>query len=387
LPQICARAYHPSVPLRTVLERGPKNKKVVAYAIDWPGWSRGAKTADDALATLESYRVRYREIAVAAGVAKEFDATGPLVVVEDRVGTGSTDFWGISFSPSSFEQGPMDDRELDRKIGLLRACWSLFDEVAARVSAEMRKGPRGGGRDRDEIIRHTIRVESEDFAKKVGVSVAEGAALTTRGLRRYREAYVAAMRAYNAGEGKPMRSWTLPFLIRHSAFHVMDHSWEMQDKDLSSDPGKSTPARARTAHEPTARTARRERSPVQRTTARKPAARKTVAKKVPSRRTARPSGPQTSARKKAPARTATARKPAAGKPSARNAPPPRTARASGAPSALGQKPTARMATTRKLAPKALGKRAPSRSTTRRSNAPAKTGIGAARKTTSRSGSR
>jgi hypothetical protein len=41
------------------------------------------------------------------------------------------------------------------------------------------------------------------------------------------------VRTYNAGEGKRMRSWNLPLLIRHSAFHVMDHAWEMLDKDLS----------------------------------------------------------------------------------------------------------------------------------------------------------
>jgi hypothetical protein len=40
------------------------------------------------------------------------------------------------------------------------------------------------------------------------------------------------MRAYNASEGKRMRSWNLPFLIRHSACHAMDHAWEMEDKDL-----------------------------------------------------------------------------------------------------------------------------------------------------------
>jgi hypothetical protein len=123
--------------------------------------------------------------------------------------------------------------EIDRKIKLLRACWAYFDDVAARVSAEMRKGPRGGGRDRDKIIRHTIRTESEDFAKQVGLRIPEGAALSREGLAAHRRAYVAAMRAYNRGEGKRMRSWTLPFLIRHSAYHVMDHAWEMEDKDLS----------------------------------------------------------------------------------------------------------------------------------------------------------
>ena len=225
------------MPVRTVLERGPKGKRVVAIALNWPGWSRGAKTIDQAQDVLELYRQRYRAIAVEAGMADEFDAAGPLEIVEDKVGTGSTDFWGISFSPSSFEPEPMDDIEIERKITLLKACWTFFDGVAARVSAEMLKGPRGGGRDREQIIRHTIRTESEVFAKRVGVRIPEGATLTPEGLRTHREAYIGAMRAYNAGEGKRMRSWTLPFLIRHSAYHVLDHAWEMEDKNLSGEAG------------------------------------------------------------------------------------------------------------------------------------------------------
>jgi hypothetical protein len=222
------------MPVRTVIEHGTKDKRSVAFSLDWPGWSRGAKSADLALETLESYRERYRPVADLAGMRREFDAAGPLEIVEDRVGTGSTDFWGISFSPSSTEHGPMSEAELERGITILRACWAFFDGVAARVSPEMRKGPRGGGRDRNRIIRHTIRTESEDFAKQVGLRIPEEAALTPAGLRQHRETYVAAMHAYNAGKvEKRMRSWTLPFLIRHSAFHTLDHAWEMEDKDLS----------------------------------------------------------------------------------------------------------------------------------------------------------
>jgi hypothetical protein len=210
----------------------------VAFSIDWPGWSRGAKTAELALETFEAYRGRYRPIAVLAGMSQAFDAAGPLEIVEEKVGAGSTDFWGISFSPSASEQEPMDEAALERGITLLRACWAFFDGVATRVSPEMRKGPRGGGRDRDRIIRHTIRTESEDFAKQVGLRIPEGGALTPDGLRDHREAYVAAMRAYNAGQvARRMRSWNLPFLIRHSAFHTLDHAWEMEDKDLSGDGG------------------------------------------------------------------------------------------------------------------------------------------------------
>jgi hypothetical protein len=226
------------MPVRTVIQRGPKDKKSVAFSLDWVGWERGAKTAELALETLESYRERYRSIASLAGMTREFDAAGPLEVVEDEVGTGSVDFWGISFSPSSVEQEPMSEAAIQPGIALLRACWAFFDGVAARVSPEMRKGPRGGGRDRDRIIRHTIRTESEDFAKQVGLRIPEGAALTPDGLRRHRETFVAAMRAYNAGEvSRRMRSWNLPFLIRHSAYHTLDHAWEMEDKDLSGEDG------------------------------------------------------------------------------------------------------------------------------------------------------
>ena len=219
--------------VRTVVERGPKAKKAVAFAVDWPGWSRGAKTPELALEVLASYRQRYRSVAVAAGLADELDASGPLEVVEDRVGPGSTDFWGISFAPSACETEPVDDAALERSLRLLQACWGVFDDVAGAVSEEMRKGPRGGGRDRDHIVRHVIRTESEDFAKRVGLRVPEGGALTPSGLAAYRVEYVAAMRAYNLGEARRMRSWNLPFLIRHTAFHAMDHGWEMQDKDLT----------------------------------------------------------------------------------------------------------------------------------------------------------
>jgi hypothetical protein len=222
------------MPVRTVVEHGTKDKRSAAFSLDWPGWSRGAKTVELALETLESYRDRYRPVADLAGMSHAFDAAGPLEIVEDKVGTGSTDFWGISFSPSSTEHGPMGEAEFDRAIALLRAAWTYFDGVAARVSPDMRKGPRGGGRDRDRIISHTIRIESEDFATRVGLRIPEGAALTPEGLRQHRETYVEAMRRYNAGEfERPMKSWTLPFLIRHSAFHTLDHAWEMEDKDLS----------------------------------------------------------------------------------------------------------------------------------------------------------
>jgi hypothetical protein len=216
------------MPTRIVVQHGPKDKKVAAFAIDWPGWSRGAKTGPSAVGLLEAYRDRYRAVAGLAGLASEFDSAGPLEIVEDHVGVGSTDFWGISFAPSSFEQGPMPDEELERKLGLLEASWRFFDDVAARVSAEMEKGPRGGGRDRDQIVRHVLLNEQADLAKKVGVTA------PANDLRGHRADFLAAMREHNAqGKLARGRNWTIPLLVRHTAFHALDHAWEMEDKDLS----------------------------------------------------------------------------------------------------------------------------------------------------------
>lgn len=222
------------MPVRVVVQHGPRDKKVAAFAIDWPGWSRGARTGPEAVEVLAAYRDRYRPVAALAGLGDEFDAAGDLELVEDHVGVGSTDFWGISFAPSSFEQEPMGADELERKISLLEASWRYFDDVAARVSPEMQKGPRGGGRNRDEIVRHALGWERADLAKKVGVVVDPIVPPTPDGFSSHRDEFVAALRTYNA-EGRMARgrNWTIGLLIRHTAYHALDHAWEMEDKDLS----------------------------------------------------------------------------------------------------------------------------------------------------------
>jgi hypothetical protein len=217
--------------LRVTLEIGPKGKKVVAVAADWPGLERGAKTGEAAIERLQSSLPRYAKVAKRAGMAAEFAACTTVEVVEHYPGTGSTDFWGISFAFSGIDRQVMSSEELERELTLMQACWSFFDEVRVRVSAELRKGPRGGGRDRDRIVRHTFGTE-QDWAAKVGVLTPQGAMLTDEGLQAHRDAYRKAIRAFHA-EGKPARTWPLRFLIRHTAYHTLDHAWEMEDKDLT----------------------------------------------------------------------------------------------------------------------------------------------------------
>jgi hypothetical protein len=220
--------------LRVTLEIGPKGKKVVALAPDWPGLERGARTEQTAIESLLSYVPRYTRVTELAGMEAAFAATPVVDVVEKYPGKGSTDFWGISFAFSSIDEQGMSDDELERELTLMQACWAFFDNVRKRVSAEMERGPRGGGRDRDHIVRHTFAAE-QDWAKMIGVLTPDGAMLTGKGLKAHREAYCRAIRDYHS-QGKlagKMAKWPLRYLIRHTAFHTMDHAWEMEDKDLT----------------------------------------------------------------------------------------------------------------------------------------------------------
>jgi hypothetical protein len=220
--------------LRVALEVGPKMKRVVAVAPNWPGLERGAKSEGAALELLASYVPRYARVATLARMGREFTSMKGLEIKERYEGTGSTDFWGISFAFSKNDARTMSSEELQRELRLMRACWTFFDETRERVSAELKKGPRGGGRDRDRIALHTIRAEQE-WARKVGVQIPEGFSVTEGDeLRAYRDEYCKAIRAFHA-KGKNARTWPLRFLIRHTAFHTMDHAWEMEDKDLSAD--------------------------------------------------------------------------------------------------------------------------------------------------------
>ncbi len=217
--------------IRVTLEIGPKGKKVVAVAPDWPGLERGASTGEAAIERLLSYIPRYATVTKLAGMEAAFASITVVDVVENYLGTGSTDFWGISFAFSNIDLQAMSGEALERELELMRACWVFFDEVRLRVSSEMQRGPRGGGRDRDHIVRHTFAAEL-DWEKKLGMLTSPEAMLTDEGLNAHRDAYCNAIRSLHS-QSKIARTWPLRYLIRHTAYHTLDHAWEMEDKDLT----------------------------------------------------------------------------------------------------------------------------------------------------------
>jgi hypothetical protein len=204
--------------LRVLVEQPTRGKRWVAVAADWPGLERGGKAEDEALEKLARYVPRYLPVAKRTRLDSELEAP--------------TDFWGISFAPSPLDREPFDAPAFDRQVSLLRAVWTEFDETAARVSADLRPGARGGGRSRDQIVRHVLANEGGDFSKRVQAKSELEDLLTPGGLAHHRDRYVEAMRAWYA-EGKPLGRWTIPYLLRHTAYHALDHAWEMQDRDLT----------------------------------------------------------------------------------------------------------------------------------------------------------
>jgi hypothetical protein len=203
------------------------DKKAFASMLDWPGWSRGAKTEADAIETLLAYAPRYRPVIEIAGLQR---LPGTIEVIDRVPGDGATSF-GVPGKVHTVDYEPIDAVELKRQMAILRACWTFFDDVAATVSAELRKGPRGGGRDRDEIIAHTVEAD-RGYARQIGVLTSPFDPFDRAARNAQLEAAFAAMPDKSDGrvEGK---KWPLRYLIRRMAWHILDHAWEMEDKDLS----------------------------------------------------------------------------------------------------------------------------------------------------------
>src|SRR5690348_16494347 len=138
--------------VRVAIETGPK--RVFATAIDWPGWSRGARSEDDALEALRIYGPRYAGV-VSASVPFSLPSDPKAYRVEERVTGGAGTDFGVPSNVIKADEEPVDDAELDRLNAILRACWAAFDAAAtAAGGVELRKGPRGGGRDLAKIVGH-----------------------------------------------------------------------------------------------------------------------------------------------------------------------------------------------------------------------------------------
>lgn len=219
--------------IRVCTESG--EKKVFASALDWPGWSRGARDEAGALEALVAYGERYRGI---VGGVTDFQTpadTSGLEVIERLKGGGATDF-GVASLPASSDEEDLAEDEAARLEALLRACWKGFDRIALEAAGvELRKGPRGGGRELPKIIAHVVEAE-EGYIRQLGARPGPaGDEVAGERWPALREAISAAFRARANGHepatpSKVKRRWSPRYFARRTAWHVLDHAWEIEDR-------------------------------------------------------------------------------------------------------------------------------------------------------------
>jgi hypothetical protein len=208
------------------IERG--SRRVFAAALDWPGWCRSGKDEDAALAALIAYAPRYGLVAKKARIGFNPGPAAALRVVEHLAGTATTDF-GAPDSVAQRDTRPLAATEAKRIATLLSAAWVIFDEVIAGAPAELRKGPRGGGRDRDQVAEHVLGAEGA-YARKLGLRLKPPTRDDRRGMAEFRTAIADVLAKPSNGGALVERGWPQRYAARRIAWHALDHAWEVQDR-------------------------------------------------------------------------------------------------------------------------------------------------------------
>ena len=210
--------------LEVLIEAG--DKKTFASALDWPGWSRSAKTEEEAVERLLDYAVRYAPVAKAAGL--DFPDAFEAQVVERSKGGSGTDF-GVPSRIHELDTKRVTAAEATRLAALVDAAWATFDRVAAGAPAELRKGPRGGGRDRDKMVGHVVEADWY-YARELGLKAKQPAPGDRAAAEASRAAVLEILGRPSDGQPIGDRTWTHRYAARRIAWHALDHAWEMQDR-------------------------------------------------------------------------------------------------------------------------------------------------------------
>ena len=202
-------------------------KRTFACAVDWPGWCRSGKTEDAALEALLAYWPRYAKVAMAAGDTLPDVSPTDVHVVERLPGDATTEF-GAPGQISDADRRMLFDAEPLRLAAYYEASWALMDEVATHAPQELRKGPRGGGRDRDKVVQHTLAAE-RSYASKLGLKLKEPDLADREAVLAFRAAISQAIH-HGAPEADPVKGWPLRYAVRRIVWHVLDHAWEIEDR-------------------------------------------------------------------------------------------------------------------------------------------------------------
>jgi hypothetical protein len=220
--------------IEVALEAG--SQRVFASALEWPGWTRAGRSPAAALQALVDYGPRYARVlrGTRLGFRAPIDVAA-LTVVETIKGDTTTDF-GAPGLPPAADARPVDETEVRRLQTILKACWRALD-AAAEVSEGQRLsvGPRGGGRQREDVLAHVQGGDASYLSRLAGtLKLAEDAPLEEK-TRLTRQAILKALPAAARGEfpthgPRGGARWTPRYFTRRAAWHVLDHAWEIEDR-------------------------------------------------------------------------------------------------------------------------------------------------------------
>ena len=198
---------------RVYLENG--KTWTFACSLDFPGWCRRGKGEEAALEELLAYVPRYRKVAGRGWKPGELEVIGRIK------GDATTDF-GAPHIIGPWDHKALTKPKRDEQLELLQKSWAYFDKVVAGAPASLRKGPRGGGRDRDKVVDH-VREAERAYAPGYSIRVPPRTPMAE-----HRDIIVAGL-----SEKREHTKWPWPYVVRRMAWHVLDHAWEIEDRSES----------------------------------------------------------------------------------------------------------------------------------------------------------
>ena len=207
------------------------SKLVHATAVDWPGWSRSGRDEAAALQTLFDFAPRYAAVLESQGLRFAPPAHVADLAVLDRLPGSATSDFGIPALVLPGDELPLDAEQLVFNESVLSGCWWAVDRAEVMATGQLlRKGPRGGGRSLDGVIKHVREVEVA-YANAMGVKVrgdrSDEGALRDELLRGLRAVVSGEIPAVGPRGG---RRWSPRYFVRRLAWHELYHAWVTEDR-------------------------------------------------------------------------------------------------------------------------------------------------------------
>jgi hypothetical protein len=206
-------------------------KRVFAGAVEWPGLARSGKTEEESLARLLEYVPRYkRSLAKAADTLDVPRGAAGLKVIARLTGGSGTDF-GVPSAVADFDRVTPTSPALEAQLDRLRGAWRAFDKAARSAEGKtLASGPRGGGRDLAKMREHVLEADRA-YISSLGAKAPPASAERSE----VQHAFIEALQAKLRGELPEVgprggERWPALYAIRRSAWHALDHAWEIDDR-------------------------------------------------------------------------------------------------------------------------------------------------------------